>query len=953
MNEKAQFHTLSTVSYVVIALSALVFCIGVFLYCKLGRLGTELPVKTVDQFRNIANMMPLVSELMSNVDALQGKNQSIDKKNLDFTISKIKVAIDRVNADFKGKPPELLVLIMDEIRLIDADLSLGTSSGSPLSFKSAVLYKTRIDYVYSELRDYVLRINNETLSALASQKKLIGNLKVAILLSSMIALCAAILTLLLLKNREKIFSQLEKSHEIAVANSKAKSEFLSNMSHEIRTPMNAIIGLSYLALRTSLTPSQRDYLKRIQTSGQHLLGIINDILDFSKIEAGKLSIESQPFELEKVLDNVANLIAEKSSAKGLELIFETEKSVPNHLVGDPLRLGQILINFANNAVKFTEKGEIGIHIQVRDESEKEVLLYFEVKDTGVGLSGEQMTHLFRSFQQADSSITRRYGGTGLGLAISKKLAQMMGGEVGVESEVGLGSTFWFTAWLGKSEERQRSYLPGADMRGRRVLVVDDNEHARAVILDMLASMSFETSAVCSGPSALEELKCAAREGRDYDIVFLDWQMPEMDGIETAKKINAMGLSPAPHLVIITAYGREEVIREAEANGIEDVLIKPISASILFDTAMHLLGANRRERREAEAEAPQSAEVQAGLRGARILLVEDNDLNQEVASEILRSAGCAVELAVDGAVAVAKVKEAAYDIVLMDVQMPVMDGMAATREIRKLPQFAALPIIAMTANAMKEDKDRCLEAGMNDYITKPIDPYAMFATLLKYYADSDAPQPPRPSDSGDLPLIAGVDTVGGLRRVVGNKNLYIDLLKRYSVGQRVAATKIREALDGGDRPLAERIAHTLKGVSGNIGAAEAQAVAGELEAAIGGAQSEAAVSAILERLSSILAATIEHIDSGLAQAAHERLAPERKKGVMHSMKEIVDKLLHYAEESDGEALDYLESVRDELSELCDRGRFERLEAAIRAYDFSAAIDTLKVLSSASEESSQRG
>jgi two-component system, sensor histidine kinase and response regulator len=950
LNEKTQFHTLSSVSYVIIALSVLVFCIGAFLYLNLGRLGTELPVKTVDQFRNIANVMPLVSELVSDVDAIQGENKSIDRKNLDFTISKIKVALGRINSDFGGKPPGNLKLIMDEIVLIDTDLSLATSSGFRMDPKSATLYKTRIDYIYSELRDYVLRINNETLSALASQKRVIENLKVAILLSSMIALCAAILTLLLLKNREKIFSQLEESREVAVASSNAKSEFLSNMSHEIRTPMNAIIGLSYLALKTSLTPSQRDYLKRIQISGQHLLGIINDILDFSKIEAGRLSIESLPFELEKVLDNVANLIAEKSSAKGLELIFQMDKSVPNHLVGDPLRLGQILINFANNAVKFTEKGEIGIHIQVKAESEKGVMLYFEVKDTGVGLTDEQMTHLFQSFQQADSSITRRYGGTGLGLAISKKLAQMMSGEVGVESKFGLGSTFWFTAWLGKSAEKHRGYVPGADMKGRRVLIVDDNEHARAVIMDMLASMTFAATSVGSGPSALEELKRAAREGRDYDIVFLDWQMPEMDGIETAKKINAMGFSPAPHLVIITAYGREEVIMEAEANGIEDVLIKPVSASILFDTAMHLLGANRKERREAAESRPQSAEAQAGLRGARILLVEDNDLNQEVASEILRSAGGVVSLATDGAEAVAKVKEAAYDIVLMDVQMPVMDGLAATREIRKLPQFAALPIIAMTANAMREDKDRCLEAGMNDYITKPIDPDAMFATLQRYYSNSEAQPSLHPSDSGDLPEIGGIDTVGGLRRVVGNKNLYIDLLKRYSVGQRGAAAKIREALDGGDRALAERIAHTLKGVSGNIGATEAQAAAGELEAAIGGEQTGAAVPALLERLSSILSTTIEHIDSGLAEAKKIRPGRERERGVTHSLKEIVDKLMHYIEESDGEALDYLESVRDELSELCDGAHFEKLEVSIRAYDFSAAIDILKLIASGSGDSS---
>jgi two-component system sensor histidine kinase/response regulator len=932
------------------------------MYFNLGKLGTELPVRTVNQFRNIANLMPLVSELSSDIDAIQTKNHSIDWANLGFTISKIKIAQGLIDPDLRSGHPNNLKILLDqksapsndlklmmaEISLLYTDLSRAVDSKSSMSSTTALLFKNRIDYLYSEYRDYILRINNDTLSVLEKQRNEIGNLKGEILLSSLIVFCSAILTFVLLQNRKKIFSQLETSMELAIANSNAKSEFLSNMSHEIRTPMNAIIGLSYLALKTNLTPSQRDYLKRIQISGQHLLGIINDILDFSKIEAGKLSIERIAFEIDKLLDNVANLTAEKASAKGLELVFETDKSVPSHLLGDPLRLGQILINYANNAVKFTEKGKIGIHIQVRAESETEVLLFFEVKDTGVGITEEQKAQLFQSFQQADSSITRRYGGTGLGLAISKKLAEMMGGEVGVESEFGKGSTFWFTAWLGKSQEKEHSYVPRPDLRGRRILVVDDNEHARVVIVDMLTSMTFAVIAFDSGSAALEEIKRAAHEGIRYDLVFLDWQMPEMDGIETAKRINAMGLSPAPHLVIITAYGREEVIREAEKVGIEDVLIKPISASILFDTAMHLLGANRKERRESEEDSSQRAEGSAGIRGAKILLVEDNELNQEVASEILVAAGCTVSLAADGAVAVGKVQETAYDLVLMDMQMPVMDGITATKEIRKLSQFASLPIIAMTANAMKEDRERCLAAGMNDYITKPIDPDAMFATLRRYYACGPAqnPVPPvtaPPSVAGEIPTISGIDTEGALRRVVGNKNLYIDLLKRYSDGQREAAAKIREALDAGDRSLAERIAHTLKGVSGNIGAVEVQAVAGELEASIGGMQPEASIAETLQRLASIVTVTIDRIDSGLAKAIRTRPAIANGNGPRHSLAEIVDRLTRYAEESDSEALDYLDSVRDELAVLCDRDYTENLEASIRAYDFTAALEVLKSLS----------
>ncbi len=527
---------------------------------------------------------------------------------------------------------------------------------------------------------------------------------------------------------------LAQAKEIAEDAARTKSDFLANMSHEIRTPMNAIIGMAHLALKTDMTPRQRDYVKKIQNSGQHLLGIINDILDFSKIEAGKLNVEHLDFELDKLLDNVANLVSEKTSAKGLELVFDVAPDVPRHLVGDSLRMGQVLINYANNAVKFTEQGEIDILFRVRERSEKDVLLYCAVKDTGIGLTPEQQGRLFQSFSQADSSTTRKYGGTGLGLSISKKLAELMGGEVGVESVHGEGSTFWFTARLGIGTAKARALIPDPDLRGRRVLVVDDNESARLVMNDLLTGMTFQVQEVGSGSTAIDIVKEKAGTPEAFEIVFLDWQMPVMDGIETARQIQSLGLAKSPHLVMVTAYGREEVLKEAGNAGIEDVLIKPVNASLLFDTAMRVLGADVSDRRSA-GEAPSLLlEEMAAIKGARILLVEDNDLNQEVASEILRDAGFVVEIADNGQIAVDMVIKNAgepWDIILMDMQMPVMDGVTATMEIRKHAEFQALPIVAMTANAMQQDKDRCIAAGMVDFVTKPIQPDELWTALRRW------------------------------------------------------------------------------------------------------------------------------------------------------------------------------------------------------------------------------
>ena len=730
--------------------------------------------------------------------------------------------------------------------------------------------------------------------------------------------------------------------------SQAKSAFMANMSHEIRTPMNGIIGLSFLALRVNQDPKISDYLNKIRTSGFNLLRIIDDILDFSKIEAGKMNLEKVPILIEEVFDNLADIVSVKAEEKNLELIFHIDPNVPHRVMGDPLRLGQILINLTNNAIKFTEQGEVivAVSLQEKDTSQPECIwLEFSVQDSGIGISAEQMDKLFQPFIQAEDSITRRYGGTGLGLSICKRLVELMEGEIGAESIPGQGTLFHCTLPFAIVGEFAQEQSTRKTLQGMSVLVVDDNESARRVLVEILESLAFKVSTASSGLQALKQVE-QQHPDHPFGLILMDWKMPGMDGIETTRRLRQRSKHrlPTPTILMITAYGSDEVMESARQAGVDQFLTKPVGPSTLLDAAMETMGYEQVRKGILQDRNREHLSTAPCWSNTEVLLVEDNHINQQVAIELLQSSGIKVQVAENGVVALQKVEKTAFDLVLMDMQMPEMDGMEATQLLRQNPKFKHLPIIAMTAHTVKGDRAKLLNVGVDDYIAKPIHPDHFFQTLKQWLPSSatinktvmDAKQPEKPENLAFLHTLPGIDSLKGLRTVRNNRGLYCRLLLEFLQDHGKSVERMENMLQQGERKEARRLTHTLKGAAGNLGALALVQAVDQLEKAWLNGEGETEA---VEEFNTQLTVVMSGLDQVPNDHEPKREEPQGRDDVALGL--LFQELATLLQAATPQAIELLSPIEAVLGQGY-QSQMSALREQLYAYQFEKAMQILETL-----------